>query len=137
MLKAHKNQVKDALHLSERRRIESQRLSGIGFWELNHQANTLYWSEEIFSIYGIDPDAFEPDYAIFASLIFDDDREKVEDAFLSSVADGTEYSIRYRIKYKDSFKWIEAKGLTYYDASNNPERSIGTLTVADDGAVGA
>jgi diguanylate cyclase (GGDEF)-like protein/PAS domain S-box-containing protein len=126
LLKVHKTPAENALQLSERRRIESQRLSGVGFWELDHKANTLYWSEEIFSIYGIDPNAFAPNYSIFANLIFDDDREMVEAAFHASVANGTEYSIRYRIKYEGSFKWIEAKGLTYYDKSTNPERSIGT-----------
>ncbi|WP_299197607.1 GGDEF domain-containing phosphodiesterase [uncultured Amphritea sp.] len=126
MIKDHQDRIEEALQLSERQRIETQRLSGVGFWELNHKANTLYWSEEIFSIYGIDPHNFEPDYTIFANLIFDDDREMVESAFHASVADGTEYSIRYRVKCDADVKWIEAKGLTYYDESNNPERSIGT-----------
>jgi diguanylate cyclase (GGDEF)-like protein/PAS domain S-box-containing protein len=126
LLKDNKTLAEVALHLSERRRIESQRLSGVGFWELDHKANTLYWSEEIFSIYGIDPNAFEPNYEIFANLIYDEDRELVESAYQTSVTNGTKYDIRYRVKCGGSFKWIEAKGLTYYDESNNPERSIGT-----------
>jgi hypothetical protein len=126
LFKVHKTPDEKALQLSERRRIECQRLSGIGFWELDQKANTLYGSEEIFSIYGIDPNTFAPNYSIFAHLIFDDDREMVEEAFQASVANATEYSIRYRIKYEGSFQLIEAKGLSYYDESTNPERSIGT-----------
>jgi diguanylate cyclase (GGDEF)-like protein/PAS domain S-box-containing protein len=101
-------------------------LSGVGFWELDHKANTLYWSEEIFAIYGIDPNALAPNYSIFANLIFDDDREMVEQAFKASVENGKKYNIRYRVKCEVSFKWIEAKALTYFDESSNPERSIGT-----------
>jgi diguanylate cyclase (GGDEF)-like protein/PAS domain S-box-containing protein len=126
LFKVHKTSAEKTLELSERRRIESQRLSGVGFWELDHKANTLYWSEEIFAIYGIDPNALAPNYSIFVNLIFDDDREMVEEAFKASVENGTEYSIRYRVKCEGSFKWIESKALTYFDESYNPERSIGT-----------
>ncbi|APE32404.1 GGDEF domain-containing protein [Halomonas aestuarii] len=119
-------ELSDALAISERRRREAQRLSGVGFWELNYQNGTLYWSEEIFAIYGLEANALDPNYEIFVSLIFDDDREFVDAAYKASVKDGTEYNIRYRIKAGPATKWIEARGVTYYDSEGNPERSIGT-----------
>ncbi|MEQ6918176.1 putative bifunctional diguanylate cyclase/phosphodiesterase [Halomonas aquatica] len=118
--------MSDALTISERRRRESQRLSGVGFWELNHKKGTLYWSEEIFAIYELQPDVLEPNYEVFVSLIFDDDREFVDAAYKASVESGNEYDIRYRIKAGSAAKWIEARGVTYYDSEGNPERSIGT-----------
>lgn len=116
----------DALSDAERRQRETQRLSGVGFWELNHKELTLYWSEEIFSIYGLAADELEPNYEIFKGLIHDDDRELVHDAYQASVETGAEYNIRYRIKAGNLFKWIEARGVTYYDSEGNPQRSIGT-----------
>jgi len=115
-----------ALELSERRRLESQRLSGVGFWEMDHKSKTLYWSEEIFAIYGLEVNAFEPDYDIFVNLIHDEDRAMVADSYRQSVASGREYNIRYRIKSGACTKWIEARGVTYYDNAGEPERSIGT-----------
>ncbi|HDZ08274.1 putative bifunctional diguanylate cyclase/phosphodiesterase [Pseudohongiella sp.] len=111
---------------SERRRIETQRLSGVGFWELNHKAESLYWSEEIFAIYALDPNTVEPNYETFVSLIYEDDKELVDTSYRESVKTGEEYNIRYRVITGDSYKWIEARGITYYDVEGNPERSIGT-----------
>lgn len=115
-----------SLALSERRRRDTQRLSGVGFWELHHKQQTLYWSEEIFSIYAVDPDSIQPSYELFVRLIHDEDRERVEAAYQDAVASGREYNIRYRIKAGKTTKWIEARGVTYYDSEGKPERSIGT-----------
>jgi len=115
-----------ALKLSERRRQETQRLSGVGFWELDHKCKTLYWSEEIYTIYGLDSDALAPDYELFLSLIYDSDRARVHQTYQDSVKFKTEYCLRYRIKATDSVKWIEARGVTLYDGQGKPDRSIGT-----------
>jgi len=119
-------ELTEALAVSERRRKEAQRLSGVGFWELSHTDGALYWSEEIFAIYGLDREAVRPDYAIFLSLIDDEDRELVNRTYRESVASKTEYSLRYRIKAAGSVKWIEARGVTLYDPHDQPIRSIGT-----------
>lgn len=126
MSKKRIDELSGELLLSERRRLDTQRLSGVGFWELNHHTDTLYWSEEIFAIYGLDAAGLQPSYELFARLIHDDDREMVEAAYRDSVNTGDEYNIRFRIKAVGSTKWIEARGVTYYDREGRPERSIGT-----------
>jgi PAS domain S-box-containing protein len=126
MVGSRNNDLSYALEVSERRRKESQRLSGVGFWELNHQAKTLYWSEEIFAIYELDPEQVEPNYDIFLSLIYEEDLERVHNAYQASVNQRTEYNIRYRVKAGGDAKWIEARGVTYYDGSDKPIRTIGT-----------
>lgn len=115
-----------ALEVSERRRKEGQRLSGVGFWELNHQLETLYWSEEIFAIYDLDSKLIKPNYDLFLSLIYDEDLERIHQAYQASVSNRTEYNVRYRIKAGSAVKWIEARSVTYYDEDGEPIRSIGT-----------
>lgn len=118
--------LSQALVIAERRRRETQRLSGVGFWELEHTSGNLYWSEEIYAIYNLGHQEVTPSYELFVSLIYDSDRELVHNSYQNSVSEGTEYNIRYRIKAGDSVKWIEARGITYYDVNGQPERSIGT-----------
>jgi len=119
-------ELSDALTVSERRRQETQRLSGVGFWELDHKSGDLYWSEEIFAIYELNSDAVSPNYEVFLSLIYDDDRDLVHKTYQDSVKFKTEYCLRYRIKAAGSVKWIEARGVTLYDGQGKAERSIGT-----------
>lgn len=118
--------LSQALIISERRRQEIQRLSGVGYWELDHTTGALYWSEEIYSIYNLQEDAIKPSYELWVNLIYEEDRNFVNENYQDSVNEGTEYNIRYRIKAGDSIKWIEARGVTYYDQQGQPERSIGT-----------
>lgn len=118
--------LSQALTLSERRRREAQRLSGVGFWELYHDTGEIYWSEEIYAIYQLEPHSLKPNYDAFLSLICDSDRDIIHEAYQRAVRDGSEYNVRYRIKAGTSFKWIEARGITFYDAQGQPERSIGT-----------
>lgn len=120
------NTFSNELIISERRRRESQRLSGVGFWELDHETNTLYWSEEIYSIYEINQQDNPPNYQLFLSLIYEEDKELVDNSYQSSVESGNEYNIRYRIKAGGSVKWIEARGVTYYEENGEPQRTIGT-----------
>jgi diguanylate cyclase (GGDEF)-like protein len=119
------HELTEVLKLSERRRQETQRLSGVGFWELNHKSGDLYWSEEIYAIYELDSSQ-KPNYEIFLSLIYDDDREVANKTYLDSVKFKTEYRLRYRIKAANSVKWIEAVGVTLYDGDGQADRSIGT-----------
>lgn len=119
-------ELSDALQISERRRQETQRLSGVGFWELDHQSGQIYWSEEILAIYELAESPLTPNYDLFLSLIHEEDRDLVDTTYRSSVASGEEYSIRYRIKAGASLKWIKARGITLYDEQGKPERSIGT-----------
>jgi diguanylate cyclase (GGDEF)-like protein/PAS domain S-box-containing protein len=120
------HQLSAALTVSERRRQETQRLSGVGFWELDHQNESLYWSEEIFNIYELDSHTIRPNYEIFLSLIYDEDRDLVHKTYQDSVKLKTEYCLRYRIKAAGSVKWIEARGITLYDGQGIAVRSIGT-----------
>lgn len=115
-----------ALAVAERRRQETQRLSGVGFWELDHKHETLYWSEEIYAIYGLNSDALQPNYGIFLNLIYEEDRDLVHKTYQDSVKFKTEYRLRYRIKAAGAVKWIEARGVTLYDGQGRAERSIGT-----------
>lgn len=119
-------ELSEALKIAERRRQETQRLSGVGFWELDHKRGDLYWSEEIFDIYELDSSAQKPSYDVFLSLIYEEDRDLVHKAYQDSVKFKKEYRLRYRIKAAGSVKWIEAVGVTLYDEHGAPDRSIGT-----------
>ena len=98
----------------------------MGFWELEHTTGHLYWSEEIFTIYNLQAHQCEPNYALWASLIYEPDREFVRNTYENAVQTGQEYDIRHRIIAGNAVKWIQARGVTYYDEQGQPVRTIGT-----------
>jgi PAS domain S-box-containing protein len=49
------------------------KLAGVGFWYLDHVSRTFVWSEEMYRIYGLDPDSPPPDIKTLNSFCHPDD----------------------------------------------------------------
>ena len=70
---AQRRRVEQQLRASERRLIEAQRLAQVGSWERDLEADTTYWSEEMFRVFGL-PIGAPPDFQTFLEQIHPDDR---------------------------------------------------------------
>jgi formate hydrogenlyase transcriptional activator len=57
---------------------EAQRLSHTGSWAWNLRTSALFWSEEIFRIYGYNPQEIGPTWAQFLERIHPEDRPQIE-----------------------------------------------------------
>ncbi len=117
-----------ALEDANRRLSEAQRVARLGSWELDLVDNRLYWSDEIFRIFEIDPRHFGASYEAFLETVHPADREAVNRAYLDSVANRTEYEIQHRLLMPDGrVKHVHERGKTEYAADGTPLRSIGTV----------
>ncbi|MCK4277752.1 MAG: diguanylate cyclase, partial [Desulfurellaceae bacterium] len=117
----------EALQKSEARLKEAEKLALLGYWELDLQKNVLYWSDEIYRIFEIDPSRFEASYEAFLNTVHPDDRELVNRAYTESAKNRTPYSIDHRILLKDGrIKFVHERCETYYDEQSNAVRSLGT-----------
>lgn len=83
---------------SEQRLNRAQRIAHLGSWELDQIDNTLTWSDEVFRIFGLEPQAFVPTSTDFFTLVHAADRERVERVHAESLRDeGGNYEIEHRI----------------------------------------
>jgi len=57
---------------------EAQRMSHTGSWAWNLRTGALFWSEEIFRIYGFNPQEIGPSWAQFLARVHPDDRAQIE-----------------------------------------------------------
>ncbi len=106
---------------------EAQRIAHLGSWELDLLTNQLTWSDEIYRIFGIDPDTFEASYEAFLQAIHPDDREAVNTAYFNSVKTRTPYSIDHRLLLPDGgIKYVHEECETFYE-DDEPIRSAGTV----------
>lgn len=109
---------------------KSQEIAHIGSWILNVPGNKLKWSEETFRIFGVDSENFEESYEAFLKFVHPDDREKVNNAYTSSVKNKQDsYNIEHRIvKYKTKeIRYVTEKCVHEYDEKREIIRSIGTV----------
>jgi diguanylate cyclase (GGDEF)-like protein/PAS domain S-box-containing protein len=119
----------DALQASAERLNEAQRIAGIGSWSLDLATGELIWSDEIFRLFEIDPGRFTPSYESFLGAIHPEDRERVNQAYVDSVANRTPYEISHRLLFPDGrIKFVHERCETLYaDGDGRPLLSRGTV----------
>jgi PAS domain S-box-containing protein len=122
--------VAQDLRSSQNRLNEAQRIANIGSWSLDHKTGALLWSDQIYSIFEIDPLRFSPSYEGFLNSIHPDDVEKVNTAFHNALENKTAYNIEHRLLMKDGrVTYVIERGETLY--SENGEALLTQGTVQD------
>lgn len=120
--------MEDSLRTSEARLRQAQAIARIGSWELDIARGELWWSDEIYRIFELSSDAFEPSYDTFLNAIHPDDRQIVNAAYSNSLARREPYDVAHRLLMADGrVKWVEERCQTSYDAAGQPLRSTGTM----------
>jgi len=85
------------LKQSEASLVNAQRIGRMGNWDWDIVNNGLYWSDEIYNIFGMERDKFEATYEAFLATVHPDDRQLVEESVNAALADSIPYSVEHRI----------------------------------------
>jgi PAS domain S-box-containing protein len=118
-----------SLHLSTGILTEVQRIAHLGSWDWNIVTNELSWSDEVYRIFGFQPQEFGATYESFLEHVHPDDRDVVKAAVNKSLAGPDPiYSIEHRVVRLDGTeRFVHEKGNVTFDESGRPIRMIGTV----------
>jgi PAS domain S-box-containing protein len=93
-----RKQAEGALRESEQRLKRAQEIAHLGSWELDLVNNQLTWSDEVYRIFGLQPQEFGATYEAFLEAVHPQDRAAVDDAYSSSIREGRDsYEIEHRV----------------------------------------
>lgn len=107
---------------------KAQRVARLAIWELDLRQQTLTWSDEVYRIFELDPNEFQPSYQAFFDVIHPDDVEKVETAYQNSLIHRQNYSLDHRLLMPDGrIKWVREMAENEFDAQGKPLISRGTV----------
>ena len=70
---------------------KAQALAHIGHWELDLTDNSLYWSDEVYRIFGLEPQEFGATYGAFLKHIHPDDVGLVNNTYMKSLEEKQGY----------------------------------------------
>jgi PAS domain S-box-containing protein len=120
--------VEEALKESQRRLEEAQRLAHVGSWNWDLQSNTLSWSDELYRIFGVDPQAFTPAYEEFVTeFVHAEDQALVRGIIERSLKTQEPFSFYNRILRPDGEERVMyARGDIVSDEHGKPIRMFGT-----------
>lgn len=107
---------------------KAQRIGKLGHWSLTIETGKLDWSDEIYRIFGLEPQKFKPTYEAFLRHIHPEDKRLVDGTFKKAVEKHTQYQVEHRILLEDKTeKWVLEKGHTEYNGNGEPVQSVGTV----------
>ena len=116
----------ERLQRSEAYLAEAQRLSHTGSWAFNARG-PVYWSEETFRIWGLDPQQGLPDREVVLQRIHSEDRDRVLEHALKAVRDKEDYAADFRIVLPDgTIKYIHGLGHPVFSSTGDLLEVVGT-----------
>jgi signal transduction histidine kinase len=121
------------LTVSERRYIEAQEMAHFGNWEMDIVTNEMQWTDEVYRVFGYEPQSISPVFSDYLNFIHPEDRGIFEDAFNKVLKDGQLRKIEYRIIVSGrKIKYISNQLKVYFDESEEKTLLVGAVQDVSD-----
>ncbi|MGH3348103.1 MAG: PAS domain-containing protein [Nocardioides sp.] len=131
----------DQLAHREQQLATAQHIAKMGSWEWDIVRDESVWSDELYRLYGIDPDDFGGNWDAFLQRIHPDDRPQVRAALDATFEGEDSFTWQARVVRPDGEeRWFRCLGQVERDASGTPVRLTGvdldiTAQVHADGEI--
>ncbi|UFS70235.1 PAS domain-containing protein [Geomonas sp. RF6] len=115
---------------SESRMNKAEEMAHLGSWELDVVNNVLTWSDEVYRIFGLAPQAFAATYEAFLDVVHPDDRAAVDAAYSASLKDASDsYEIGHRVVRRSTgeIRYVLEKCEHIRDCDGRITRSLGMV----------
>jgi PAS domain S-box-containing protein len=121
-----RKQLKTDLAHSEEQLAEAQALTHLGHWDWDIVSGELVWSDEIYRIFGLERESFEPTNTSFFDLIHPDDEPRVHVTLDASLAAGLPFELEFRIVRPDGEQRVlYSRGVVIRNSTDQPVRMFG------------
>ena len=107
---------------------EAQSIAHIGSFAWDVVTDRTSWSDEMYSIFGVDPGSFRVDEASYYARVHPDDREMVQGVVAKAVQEKRPYSFDHRIIRSDGQQRVlHARGKVETNDAGDTVRVFGTV----------
>lgn len=121
-------EVAKDLAISEKRFIEAQEMAHFGNWEIDIVSNEMKWSDEVFRIFGFDPNSFSPSLSNYLSYVHLEDKTKVGEFFDYASKDSQLHKMEHRIVVEGrNIKHVAIQAKVYYEEINGKILLLGAI----------
>jgi PAS domain S-box-containing protein len=121
-----KQTLLERLQMSDELYKQAQSISHVGNWEWDINTNSISWSDELFRIFGLEPQSESVDFAKYTSRIHPEDRESTINCIMTSLHTHEPFENYYRIEAADGkHKIIHSRGELKTDKDNKPVKMYG------------
>ena len=119
--------AEEALRRSEAYLTEAQRLTHTGAWATDSTPKPLYWSEELFRLYGLDPKGGVPTHEEAMQRVHPEDRDKYAQAFRRVIEQKVDSDVEFRTVLPDgAIKYLYGLGHPVLNTNGELVEVVGT-----------
>jgi PAS domain S-box-containing protein len=117
----------ERLRHSEARLAEAQQLALLGHWDWAVNDDAVQWSDEMYRIYGLEPQSPPMTFADFLQRVFPDDRARVSSLIEQARKTAQPFTFEHRIVRADgALRILQARGQVVQNEYGQVVRMLGT-----------
>lgn len=125
---AELKQTAEELTIDTQRYQAVQKMAKFANWEMDIVNNTMKWSEEMYRIFGFQPNSFPPTLTSYYDYVHIEDKSKVERFFDEVIKNGKLNRIEHRLVVDGStIKYLVLQARVNYDEITNKILLIGSI----------
>ena len=122
-----RKKVEESLIEVQENLLVAQRMAHIGNWHWNIKTDIVWWSDELYCIYGLNPEEYTPSMNSSVEKMHPDDRERVRKAVDDALKAKKPYDVEMRVIRPGGIeRMIHAHGEVSFNNTGNPQRMFGT-----------
>jgi len=117
-----------ALRESEERLRLALAAANAGAWEWDVATNNYVWSDELWRLYGLEPQSRQTDWNVWLNTIHPDDRDAAKRATVEAATEGRELSIEWRVNNPGGDeRWLMSRGGPIYRTDHHTPHYFGVV----------
>ncbi|MFQ5509744.1 MAG: putative bifunctional diguanylate cyclase/phosphodiesterase [Leptospirillia bacterium] len=120
--------ISEALHRSQSRLADAQRIARIGDWGWDLMSNAMNWSDEVYPILGIQPEGFGATCESFLNRVHTEDRDHLKQSLSHARETGEPLHQDFRIfTSAGDFRFVHMEAEVLLRPDGVPYRMVGTV----------
>lgn len=124
---AKRKQTEEALQENKVWLLEAQRVGNMGFIDWNLETKEMYWSEQVYHFFGIDPQKERSSFELIIELIHPDDLELVQKSLEMATTGVKKFDMDHRFLRRDGkMLWVHTQAELIIDR-DGIEHLFGTV----------
>ncbi len=105
---------------------EAQAVAHVGSWQWDMTTDRIEWTDELYRIFGLDPETFGASFEAYLNAIHPDDRQLMENAVAHALKTREPFSVEHRVVRGDTEALVMGRGRVEVGPDGLPRRMSGT-----------
>lgn len=118
--------AEEELKKSETLLLEAQSVGQIGSWEWDLDADHITWSDELFKIFDVKKESFDPSFQGYLNRLNNESRSLIEGIIERAKKTGDDFSFENKVNTSEGTKFILSRGRVVRDKSQKAVKMLGT-----------